>query len=64
MKSFSYKILIPLAFLLFSYSISAARKLPAGAYITSAKIHVIDNRPEEAVAMLDSLFFFYGPHSQ
>ena len=64
MKSFSFKILIPLALLLFSFSISAARKLPAGAYITSAKIHVIEDRPADAVAMLDSLFMFYGPHSQ
>ena len=64
MKSFSYKILIPLALLLFSFGISAARKLPVGAYITSAKIHVIEDRPEDAVTMLDSLFLYYGPHSQ
>jgi len=64
LKSFSYKILIPLVLLLFSFSISTARKLPVGAYITSAKINVIDNRPEEAVVMLDSLFIFYGPHSE
>ena len=64
MKSFSYKVLIPLALLLFSFSNSAARKLPIGAYITSAKIHVIEDRPADAVAMLDSLFMFYGPHSQ
>jgi tetratricopeptide (TPR) repeat protein len=47
-----------------SISISNARKLPAGTYLTSAKINVIENRPEDAVALLDSLFMFYGPHDQ
>ena len=42
----------------------AQRKLPAKAYVTSAKIDVIEGRPEEAVAMLDSLFMNYGCHSE
>ncbi len=42
----------------------AQRKLPAKAYITSAKIDVIEGRPEEAVALLDSLFMNYGCHSE
>jgi len=64
LKSFSDKTLVLMMLLFFSFSTSAARKLPVGAYITSAKIHVIEGRPNDAVAMLDSLFIFYGPHSQ
>jgi len=40
------------------------RKLPAKAYLTSAKIDVIEGRPEEAMALLDSLFINYGPVSE
>lgn len=43
------------------------RKLPAGAYIKSAKIHIISGKIErypEAIAMLDSLFLHYGPHAE
>jgi tetratricopeptide (TPR) repeat protein len=46
------------------------RKLPAKAYISSAKIEIIgyaekkeQERIELAQAMLDSLFLYYGPHT-
>ncbi len=39
---------------------AAQRKLPAKAYLSSAKIDVIEGRPQEAVALLDSLFMYYG----
>ena len=42
----------------------AQRKLPAKAYLTSAKIDVIEGRPQEAIALLDSLFMNYGPVSE
>ncbi len=45
-------------------SVLGQRKLPAKAYMTSAKINVIEGRPQDAVAMLDSLFMNYGPHSE
>jgi len=43
------------------------RKLPAGAYIKTAKIHILSGDPEryeQAIAMLDSLFINYGPHAE
>ena len=43
------------------------RKLPASAYIKSAKIHILSRDPArylEAQAMLDSLFMYYGPHAE
>ncbi len=49
----------------------AGRKLPAKAYVMSAKIEILGyvdsherERIELAVAMLDSLFMHYGPHSE
>lgn len=45
-------------------SVMAQRKLPSKAYLTSAKINVIEGRPEDAIPMLDSLFLHYGPHSE
>ncbi len=45
-------------------SVMAQRKLPAKAYLTSAKIDVIEDRPQEAIALLDSLFMNYGPVSE
>jgi superkiller protein 3 len=47
-----------------SLSVFGQRKLPAKAYLSSAKIDVIEGRPAEAIAMLDSLFMYYGPHSE
>ncbi len=64
MTRFSYKMLAVMLLVMLSFGISQARKLPAGTYLTSAKINVIEDRPEDAVAMLDSLFLFYGPHDQ
>ncbi len=43
------------------------RKLPASAYIKSAKIHILSGDPVrylEAAAMLDSLFMHYGPYAE
>jgi len=43
------------------------RKLPSGAWIKAAKIEIISgdaSRYPKAVAMLDSLFMQYGPHSE
>jgi len=53
-----------LVLLTLASSTFAQRKLPAKAYITSAKIDVMEGRPEEAVALLDSLFMNYGCHSE
>lgn len=56
------------ALLLLSMSVmSKPRKLPVGAYIKSAKIDIISGdieRYEQAIAMLDSLFMYYGPHAE
>ena len=44
-----------------------ARKLPADAYVKSAKIEILSGdleRYQTAIAMLDSLFMHYGPHSE
>ncbi len=44
-----------------------ARKLPMGAYIKSAKIHILSGdleRYNTAIAMLDSLFMHYGPTAE
>lgn len=44
-----------------------ARKLPEGAYIKTAKIEILSGNQERyktAVAMLDSLFMYYGPHAE
>lgn len=44
-----------------------ARKLPADAYIKSAKIEILSGKPKRylvAITMLDSLFLYYGPHSE
>jgi len=43
------------------------RKLPPSAYLKSAKIEILTGDPERykvAVALLDSLFMHYGPHSE
>jgi len=43
------------------------RKLPVGAYIKSAKIDILSGefeRYQTAIAMLDSLFMYYGPHAE
>ena len=43
------------------------RKLPAGAYIKSAKIEIVSGDIERyptAIALLDSLFLHYGPHAE
>jgi len=43
------------------------RKLPPSAYVKSAKIEILSGDPERyklAVALLDSLFMFYGPHAE
>ncbi len=43
------------------------RKLPASAYIKSAKIEILSGKQERydyAIAMLDSLFLYYGPHAE
>ena len=44
-----------------------ARKLPADAYVKSAKIEILSGdieRYKTAEAMLDSLFMHYGPHAE
>ncbi|MFZ5980803.1 MAG: tetratricopeptide repeat protein [Candidatus Zixiibacteriota bacterium] len=54
--------------LVFAGSVAAKqRKLPAGAYIKTAKIHILSGeqeRYEQAILMLDSLFLNYGPHAE
>jgi len=48
-------------------SMAKQRKLPAGAYIKTAKIHILSGDPEryeQAILMLDSLFLNYGHHSE
>ncbi|MBU0985155.1 MAG: hypothetical protein KKA42_14870, partial [candidate division Zixibacteria bacterium] len=43
------------------------RKLPAGSYITTARIEILsgdEERYKTAIAMLDSLIMHYGPHSE
>lgn len=44
-----------------------ARKLPAGSYISTAKIEILSadsTRYAYALSMLDSLFMYYGPHCE
>ena len=50
--------------ILMAASVFGQRKLPAKAYITSAKIDVMEGRPQEAIVLLDSLFINYGPVSE
>ncbi|MBD3257025.1 tetratricopeptide repeat protein [candidate division GN15 bacterium] len=42
----------------------AKRAKPVGAYISSAKIAIVDGRPAEGIVMLDSLLEAYGPHAE
>jgi len=45
----------------------SAGKKPVGAYLTSAKIEVLSGdleRYETAIALLDTLFHYYGPHAE
>jgi tetratricopeptide (TPR) repeat protein len=45
-------------------SMAKQRKLPVGAYIKTAKIHILSGEPDrydQAIIMLDSLFLNYGP---
>jgi tetratricopeptide (TPR) repeat protein len=49
------------------FAAKKARKLPADAYVKSAKIEILSGdleRYKTAIAMLDSLFMHYGPHSE
>ena len=51
----------------FSGQAKNARKLPMGAYIKSAKIDILSGdfeRYKTAIAMLDSLFMYYGPTAE
>lgn len=57
-------VLLLLVLSMAATTVFGQRKLPAKAYLTSAKIDVIEGRPEEAVALLDSLFINYGPVSE
>jgi len=59
-----FGVAIILLFCLSASAVFGQRKLPAKAYLSSAKIDVIEGRPEEAITMLDSLFFNYGPHAE
>ena len=48
-------------------SMAKQRKLPVGAYIKTAKIHILSGDPEryeQAIVMLDSLFLNYGHHAE
>lgn len=50
-----------------SFAGKKVRKLPMGAYIKSAKIDILSGdleRYKSAIAMLDSLFMFYGPTAE
>ncbi len=56
-----------LAMVPFAVDAKKARKLPMGAYIKSAKIHILSGdlkRYVTAIAMLDSLFMHYGPTAE
>lgn len=67
MKNGTKLILLLVAGLLVSVGQAEARKLPDGAYIKSAKIHILSGEMErykEAEFMLDSLFINYGPHAE
>ena len=59
--------LVLVGLLAVSAEASKPRKLPANAYIKSAKIEILSGDIERypaAIAMLDSLFMYYGPHSE
>ncbi len=60
-------IALIMALVPFSSSAKKARKLPMGAYIKSAKIDILSGdlkRYKSAIAMLDSLFMYYGPTAE
>jgi tetratricopeptide (TPR) repeat protein len=63
-------LILTLVFAVMAASVSMAakiRKLPAGAYLKSAKIHIVSGdleRYKMAIAMLDSLQMHYGHHSE
>ena len=67
MKKNTKLIVLLLAGLLAFGGLAQARKLPEGAYIKSAKIHILSGEMERyqlAEYMLDSLFLNYGPHAE
>ncbi|NOY88296.1 MAG: hypothetical protein GXO93_02755, partial [FCB group bacterium] len=70
MKKASKLTIIALSLLFLTTSAFAgrkARKLPLGAYIKSAKIEILSgdlSRYPNAIAMLDSLFLYYGPEAE
>lgn len=58
---------VVLGFFLTGSMTAKERKLPVGAYIKTAKIHILSGDPErykQAIIMLDSLFINYGPHAE
>ncbi len=67
---FAKTLLLALLACTMLYGVSDAkrgRKLPEGAYIKSAKIHILSgdtSRYRDAIAMLDSLGMHYGPHAE
>ena len=59
-------MLIVLIVAVIAVPVSAGKK-PAGVYVTSAKIEVLSGdleRYEVAIALLDTLFHYHGPHAQ
>jgi len=46
------------------HSVAMAGKKPADVYIRTVKIEVIAERYDNAMAYLDTLFHYYGPHSE
>ncbi len=39
-------------------------KKPLKAYLSGAKIAIVEGRPLEGIALLDTLFIYYGPHAE
>lgn len=59
--------ILTIAILFGSVYAKRGRKLPVGAYLKSAKIEILSGdmkRYVTAIALLDSLFMHYGPHSE
>ncbi|RKX26262.1 MAG: hypothetical protein DRP47_08490 [Candidatus Zixiibacteriota bacterium] len=65
MKRISIALILTMAGLLVTGQAEAKiKKKNIGAYLSGAKIAIVESRPLEALSILDTLAQFYGPHAE